>query len=277
MTIPQLLRQTAQQARPAAMQPNDYIEDGLIFCGQCHTAKQARIPIPGGDVVTVSCLCQCATAARNAELKQRRKQEEFDRVQRLRTDGITSKQYRTARFADDDGTNPAMKVLRNYAESWEQMRDGNNGLFLYGAVGTGKTFGAACVANALIEQLVPVYMGTFATVLNGLGETFEKNTLISKIMQYPLLILDDFGAERNTEYALEQLFNVIDARYQAGKPLILTSNLSLADLKNPADNAHRRVYDRVLEMCHPVNFGIARRRADIPSHKLQAVRQILQS
>ena len=96
-------------------------------------------------------------------------------------------------------------------------------------------------------------------------------------MQYPLLILDDFGAERNTEYALEQLFNVIDARYQAGKPLILTSNLSLADLKNPADNAHRRVYDRVLEMCHPVNFGIARRRADIASHKLQAVRQILQS
>ncbi len=96
-------------------------------------------------------------------------------------------------------------------------------------------------------------------------------------MQYQLLILDDFGAERNTEYALEQLFNVIDARYQARKPLILTSNLSLADLKNPADEAHKRIFDRVLEMCSPVNFGIAGRRQDIANHKLEEMRQTLRT
>jgi DNA replication protein DnaC len=53
----------------------------------------------------------------------------------------------------------------------------------------------------------------------------EKNAYISDLMRYPLLILDDFGMERQTEYALEQIFNVIDARYRSGKPLIITTNL----------------------------------------------------
>ena len=51
--------------------------------------------------------------------------------------------------------------------------------------------------------------------------------------RYPLLILDDFGMERGTEYGLEQVFNVIDSRYRSGKPLIVTTNLTLDDLHNP--------------------------------------------
>ena len=166
MNFNQLLTEIARGKPPITMQPSDYIEDGRLFCGKCRTAKETQEKFP--------CLCACAKAAQLEEREQRRKQEEFDRVQRLRTDGISSSQYRAARFTDDDGTNSAMKTLREYVKNWEQMRDENKGLFLYGAVGTGKTFGAACVANALIEQLVPVYMSTFSTVLNGLGETFEK-------------------------------------------------------------------------------------------------------
>ena len=166
MNFNQLLTEIARGKPPITMQPSDYIEDGRLFCGKCRTAKETQEKFP--------CLCSCAKAAQLEEREQRRKQEEFDRVQRLRTDGISSSQYRAARFTDDDGTNSAMKTLREYVKNWEQMRDENKGLFLYGADGTGKTFGAACVANALIEQLVPVYMSTFSTVLNGLGETFEK-------------------------------------------------------------------------------------------------------
>ena len=82
-----------------------------------------------------------------------------------------------------------------------------------------------------------------------------------------MLILDDFGMERGTEYGLEQIYAVIDGRYRSeqiyavidgryrsGKPLIATTNLTLQELKNPQDTAHARIYDRLLEMCVPVQF-----------------------
>ena len=72
---------------------------------------------------------------------------------------------------------------------------------------------------------------------------------------YPLLILDDLGIERNSEFALEQVFNVIDSRYRSCKPLIVTTNLTLNELKNPSDLAHARIYDRVLERCVPLRIN----------------------
>ena len=51
----------------------------------------------------------------------------------------------------------------------------------------------------------------------------------------PLLILDDFGMERGTEYGLEQVYSVIDSRYRSGKPLIATTNLTLEELQHPQD------------------------------------------
>lgn len=103
----------------------------------------------------------------------------------------------------------------------------------------------------------------------------EKNAYIADLMRYPLLILDDFGMERQTEYALEQVFNVIDARYRSGRPLIITTNLSLAELKTPKSREHARIYDRILEMCQPVNFGSNGRRADFARDKMKRAAELL--
>ena len=123
------------------------------------------------------------------------------------------------------------------------MQRENIGLLLYGDVGTGKSYGAACIANRLIEQSIPACMINLSTVLNSMGgfQSEEKNAYISDLMRYPLLILDDFGMERQTEYALEQVFNVIDARYRSGKPLIITTNLSLTELNAPKSLDHTRI------------------------------------
>lgn len=272
----QILAKAAQQSASATMQPGDYLEGGLLFCGRCHTAKQARIPIPGGDVVTVSCLCQCATAARDARIVERHQQEEMDELERLRSAGIVSQRLRDATFENADGQNETvLDKLRRYVSKWPEMREKNIGLLLYGAVGTGKSYGAACIANALIAQRIPAFMSNFSGILNGMGETFEKNSYISSLMRYPLLILDDFGVERSTEYSLEQIFNVIDSRYRTGKPLIVTTNLPLSDLKNPADTAHRRIYDRLLEMCVPISFGTEGRRAERAKEKLHDAVRLL--
>ncbi len=71
---------------------------------------------------------------------------------------------------------------------------------------------------------------------------------------HDLLIIDDLGVERSTEYAMEQMFFVIDSRYRSRRPMIITTNLKLSELKNPPDLAHARIYDRILERCAPILF-----------------------
>ncbi len=95
-------------------------------------------------------------------------------------------------------------------------------------------------------------MTNFATILNDLAASFEgRNEYISRLCSFPLLILDDFGMERGTEYGLEQVYNVIDSRYRSGKPLIATTNLTLEELQHPQDTPHARIYDRLTSKCAP--------------------------
>ena len=110
-----------------------------------------------------------------------------------------------------------------------------------------------CIANALMEKEVSVCMTNFALILNDHAASFkDRNECIARLCSFPLLILDDFGMERGTEYGLEQVYNVIDSRYRSGKPLIVTTNLTLEELQNPEDTAHARIYDRLTEMFYPV-------------------------
>ena len=58
-----------------------------------------------------------------------------------------------------------------------------------------------------------------ARILNELNGSFsERNEVVDKLCRYPLLIIDDFGMERGTEYALEQIYNIVDSRYRSRKP-----------------------------------------------------------
>ena len=88
--------------------------------------------------------------------------------------------------------------------------------------------------------------------LNGRGN--NRNDVIDRLCSYPLLIIDDFGIERETDYTLEQIYNIVDSRYRNQRPLIVTTNLALGELKDPQDVAHARIYDRLLEMCVPICF-----------------------
>ena len=82
----------------------------------------------------------------------------------------------------------------------------------------------------------------------------DRADFIASFDEYDLLIIDDLGVERSTEYAMEQMFFVIDSRYRSRRPMIITTNLKLAELKNPPDLAHARIYDRILERCAPILF-----------------------
>ena len=97
-------------------------------------------------------------------------------------------------------------------------------------------------------------MTNFPTILNRLTGMFseDRSEFIASFDEYDLLIIDDLGVERSTEYAMEQMFFVIDSRYRSRRPMIITTNLKLSELKNPPDLAHARIYDRILERCAPI-------------------------
>ena len=162
------------------------------------------------------------------------------------------------RFEKDNGRIPQLEQARRYAQHWKQMYQENLGMLFWGKPGNGKTFAAASIANALLEQepTFSVKMTTFGTILNKLPglSPQDKEWYLAGFRKCDLLILDDFGMERQTEYAREQVFSIIDSRYLSKKPLIITTNLSLQELKSPTDLAQQRIYDRILELCVPMCF-----------------------
>ena len=251
-------------------------EDGLLYCRNCHTRRQVRIQAFGRELTpSVLCKCQAEQQAKEDEL---RKQRAFmDKVSRLKATGLQDKALRDYTFAHDLGYNPEMARAHAYVEHWNEMAASCTGLLLWGGVGTGKTFFAGCIANALIEKGIPVLMTNFARMLNTLSGMYssDRNEFIDSLNTYSLLIIDDLGMERNSEYALEQVFNIVDSRYRSKKPLIITTNLTLDELKHPADLAHARIYDRVLERCVPLKINNRNIRAMNAAERIAHARDVL--
>lgn len=247
----------------------DYIgEDGFVYCGACHTQKQTRVSILGQERV-VPIMCECAQRKYDAELAERKAEEERRRIAAMRRTCFPTEDMAHDTFAADDQSNARISAaMRRYVEKWDEIRLENMGLLLYGPVGTGKTFYAACIANALLDRGVPVMMTSFARVVNTMqGMYTGRQEYLDKLVSYPLLIIDDLGAERGSDYMLEQVYSVVDARYQTGRPLIVTTNIPISEIKEPQDLKYRRIYDRILERCHPVEItGPSRRRESVKAN-----------
>ena len=265
------LCKTAQANAQAAYERLSQAEDELYKINeQIHYGKK----LFGRDRHPAECRCRQAT--REKQEKEERARLHYEKVQRLKLQGFTDWAMQHWTFANDHGQNPQIQLAQRYAAHWPEMREKNVGLLLWGGVGTGKSFMAGCIANALMEQEVAVCMTNFARIMNELNNAFSgRNEVVDRLCGYPLLIIDDFGMERGTEYALEQIYNIIDSRYRSRKPLIVTTNLTLTELKKPQDIAHARIYDRLLELCTPIACTGPSMRKDIGQAKLDLLKTLL--
>ena len=259
------------------LEPGDYTgEDGILYCGKCRTPKQFRMEAPPmkGRLLPHPCRCEQERLDREAEEQEARRHRQA--VADLKSKGFTDPAMREWTFANDNGKCPQMKHAHFYVDNWPTIRAENIGYLLWGGVGTGKSYFAGCIANALMEQEVAVRMTNFALILNDLTASFEgRNEYIARLCRAPLLILDDFGMERGTEYGLEQVYNVIDSRYRSRRPLIVTTNLALQDLQYPQSTAHARIYDRLLEMCAPIRFSGENFRKATAQDKLTRLKNLM--
>ena len=239
--------------------PEDYTgEDGLLYCGKCRTPKQFRMDAPPMEGRLLPCPCRCEQARLDQEAAEQEARRHRQAVADLKRRGFTDPAMRIWTFANDNGKCPQMKHAHFYIEHWDTMLAENIGYLLWGGVGTGKSYFAGCIANALMEQEITVRMTNFALILNDLTASFEgRNEYISQLCRALLLIIDDFGMERGTEYGLEQVYNVIDSRYRSKKPLIVTTNIPLHDLQHPQDTA-TPVSMTVCWKCAPLSAFLVR-------------------
>ena len=257
-----------------------YGKDGLLYCGKCHTPKEAffakGIALMGKNKHPIECSCQRTEREKQETLISQQKHN--DLVRRLKAEGFSDPAMLDWTFENDNGRSPQMHHAHRYVEQWQTMRTENLGLLLWGGVGTGKSFLAGCIANALMEQEVPVRMTNFVRILNELSSSFSgRNDIVDKLCRYPLLVIDDFGMERGTEYALEQIYIIVDSRYRyrSRKPLIVTTNLTLDEIRHPQDTAHARIYDRLLEMCIPIScIGVSLRKENA-QEKLERLKLLI--
>ena len=243
---------------PAELRSDENIgNDGLIYCSKCHTPRQKRIEV-SGKTIEPRCMCACQTEDYDRREQERKHREFLDIVAKNRSIGLPDSSLRKHTFENDLGYNPKqMRMAKRYVLHWEELRKNATGLLLWGDVGTGKSFIAGCIANALLDKGVPVIMTNFARLLNKLTDMYagDRNAYIDSFKRYPLMIIDDLGVERNSEFAREQVFSVTDSRYRSELPMIVTTNLTLEELQHPEDLSRSRIYDRILERCLPIRVN----------------------
>lgn len=252
----------ASQLNPP--EDGDYIDaDGFLCCGKCHTRRQAEITVPnvetGEDVtVKVPVMCECRSREDEKRQEEERQRKEMAAILALKKQSLMDERLQDATFENFQQTQHnarALRLCRRYAERFDDMMMKNQGLLFYGGVGTGKTFAAACIANYLLEQNCPVIMTSFVKLLETMQSFKEDDSvLLSRLNKAKLLIIDDLGAERSTDFALEKVYNIVDSRYRAKLPIILTTNLSMEEMKETSDIRYSRIYDRIFELCYPVQF-----------------------
>lgn len=236
--------------------------DGLQHCSVCGDVIEKELNMPllngfgGTRKMKVHCLCRCRKEELEAQAKRLQFEEDQRRIDNLRQLSLMDARLRQARFESYQETEENWKIFciaKRYVENFEEMFSKGQGLLFWGSVGTGKSYTAAAIANELLERMQPVIMTSFIKLLDEMG-SFENDNgeYIARLNRAKLLVIDDLGAERGTDFSLEKVYDVIDSRYRSGKSVILTTNMEISQMKSCNDIRYNRIYDRIFEMCYPV-------------------------
>jgi len=256
---------------------NDVEKDGHVYCKICGERVDGEtLDLPFAKF-TPRVMCACDRKRKQADEER----ERLMKVSMLKNSCFISPiqtQYTFENYLK--GNDQAYQVSKNYVDNFAQMKKDNIGLLFHGNVGSGKTYLACAIANALIEkELLQVRMHNLSQIINQLqhsGFNSDRNGLISSLGNIPLLILDDLGIERDTSYAREQVYNIINERYLKGRPTIFTTNLSLKNLQDDhVDLEYQRIYSRILEMAIPIRVAGEDFRKKIHQEKLNKYKDLL--
>lgn len=247
------------------LEPDEYIDekDGLVHCKKCGTPRECKF---GDNPVRIfPILCKCKQEERDRQQAEEERKERLQRIEAARLEAITIPSYRGYRFGADDSKTPnTTQICKNYVKHFSEFAKTGQGLLLYGDVGTGKTFLALCIANALIDREIEVLHTSLAAIVAMAQDFNNADYNFNKLMRKRLIVIDDLGTERATSFAEEQIYKFIDGCNTHNVALIITTNYTPKELEAAAadtsDLTHARIYSRLLEKCYPVKVNDLKRR-----------------
>jgi DNA replication protein DnaC len=143
-----------------------------------------------------------------------------------------------------------MQSVRRYVRAIEQNLDSGKGLWIQGDVGTGKTTLAMLVSKAALDAGRSVAIYSLPRLLNLLREAMDsdegKLDFLDRLTAVDLLHIDDLGAEKSSDWVLEQLYSIVNSRYESERAIIATTNLMPDEL---SEALGQRTVSRLVEIC----------------------------
>jgi DNA replication protein DnaC len=180
------------------------------------------------------------------------------RIERHRARSLSAvipKKYRGASFDRPPVTDlpgPQVQVVKRFVRAIDENLDSGRGLWFYGSVGTGKTTLAMLVSQAALDAGRSVAIYSLPRLLAEIRATFESDSegsyvdFLDRLAAVDLLHVDDVGAERTSDWVLEQLYAIVNARYEDERSVIITTNLERDAL---VEQIKERTVSRLEEMC----------------------------
>lgn len=261
----------------------DFHKDGLIYCGKCRKPKEMLIKLfEDRPAQLVPINCECAQKTLDDMMAEGRRQQRINTVHNMleQLQAFGAADFPEARLSMSDNRNAwNNSIVTRYIDRFENIKQHNIGLLLWGECGCGKTFLAECVVNGLLDQGYYAWMTSVRAVQAAIDAKFgeQRAFILQQIRHADVMVLDDYGTERGNDYMQERVYEVINERYKAGKPTIITTNLDPKELANGGENkdiSAKRINQRILEMCSPVHIeGGSRRKAEAAT-KMQTMKEI---
>jgi DNA replication protein DnaC len=181
------------------------------------------------------------------------------RVRRARSSGVSSvipRKYRGVSFDRSPVTElepTVVREVRRFVAEVDQRLSEGNGLWFMGDVGTGKTTLAMLVSKAALDSGHSVAIYSVPRLLAEVRDTYDSDPgersymdFFRRLVAVDLLHLEDLGAEKRTDWVLEQLYSLVNERYEQQRSVLITTNLALDELERQIGP---RTVSRLVEMC----------------------------
>lgn len=241
--------------------------DTCEFCGARLEYHEAHLNRRTFRFRAKPCTCEQAQAKKTEIQRQKEEYERqaWERIQRERIDALKRaslipERWETRTFDHFERTpanEGAYQTALQFASQFAEAK--GKGLIFTGTVGTGKTHLSAAIAWMLLNEGSSVVYGTVATLLAKLRSTYnddkvDERQVFDKFVNCDLLIIDDLGKEKVTEWADQVMFEIINTRYERNKSLVITTNMRLSALQAKYENTGAALVSRILEMCQGVQM-----------------------
>ena len=220
----------------------DYEKDGVIYCGYCHTPKQILHRWRGEmRAFPIHCRCKQECMARMQE--EREKREKQTHALSCRQHALPYAYMHQWTFDRDDGTSPqATRNFREYAEHFAEMRKDGTGMFLFGPKGSGKTYAAVQIVNALCDKGYRCLVTSFSEITKNLLSLNRENRqqYLDDICNHDLLVFDDFGGESPGNFFDINLLEIVKTCYRKYIPMIVITPMTQEALVGGGQNSHSK-------------------------------------